>query len=206
MEELQRYAGVAGITAIYLVILWKVQGGHFGDPYVTFLDNPLIYLPGQWRILNALRIAWKYVGLLVYPGTLSSDYSYDAIHLYTSWSHVLAPLLAALCVFALWIWRFYTRRTAWALAGAIYLIGFSVTANILARTGTIMGERLAYLPSAGFCLLIALLWAKLAQRERNLAWVLLVLSLPCSRFNRDTQLRLALQRHPVSGCRRGVSK
>ena len=32
--------------------------------------------------------------------------------------------------------------------------GFAITANILMPTGTIMGERLAYLPSAGFCLLV----------------------------------------------------
>jgi tetratricopeptide (TPR) repeat protein len=172
-KSIARYAGIAGVTAIYLAVLWKAQGGRFGDPHVTFLDNPLAYLSAPWRILNAIHIAWKYVTLLFYPGTLSSDYSYAAITVYTSWRHLLLPSIAALCVASIWIWALLTRHAAWALAGSIFFIGFGVTANILTATGTIMGERLAYLPSAGFCLLIALLWAKLEKQNRNIAWVLL---------------------------------
>src|SRR5208337_2957594 len=63
----------------------------------------------------------------------------------------------------------------WFLAGAIYLAGFAVTANILMPTGTIMGERLAYLPSAGFCLLAALLWMQLEKRQTRLAWPVLAI-------------------------------
>jgi len=37
-----------------------------------------------------------------------------------------------------------------------------------------MGERLAYLPSAGLCLLLALLWTSLESRRRQLAIALLV--------------------------------
>jgi Tfp pilus assembly protein PilF len=36
-----------------------------------------------------------------------------------------------------------------------------------------MGERLAYLPSAGFCLLAALLWLRLENYQRRLAWAVL---------------------------------
>ena len=50
---------------------------------------------------------------------------------------------------------------------AIYFAGFAATANILVPTGTIMGERLAYLPSAGFCLLLALGWNWLRTKERD---------------------------------------
>jgi len=41
-------------------------------------------------------------------------------------------------------------------------------------TGTIMVERVAYLPSAGFCLLLALIWDFLEKRKRVLAWVVLI--------------------------------
>ena len=61
--------------------------------------------------------------------------------------------------------------------GGIYLAGFAVTANILIPTGTIMGERLAYLPSAGFCLQLALAWCWLKDRQRALAWGVLVIVL-----------------------------
>jgi tetratricopeptide (TPR) repeat protein len=150
-----------------------MQGGRYGEKGVNFLDNPLTILPPSLRILNALRVAWRYVGLHVYPATLSCDYSYNAILLYSNWRHNLPPLLATVAVLALWFWTIKAQRKEWFLAGAIYLVGFAVTANILVPTGTIMGERLAYLPSAGFCLLVALLWVILEERQRHVAWSLL---------------------------------
>jgi protein O-mannosyl-transferase len=173
LKPVSRYAWIAGFAALYVAVLWKAEGGRFGEVNVHFIDNPLIALPAAWRILNALRIAWKYIGLHFYPAKLSCEYSYNAIPTHTNWLNVLPAVSATLAVLILWVLAVWTRRMAWALAGAIYLGGFSVTANILIPTGTIMGERLAYLPSAGFCLLVALIWIQLANRRSQLAWVLL---------------------------------
>ncbi|HET8965095.1 MAG TPA: tetratricopeptide repeat protein [Candidatus Acidoferrum sp.] len=161
-----RYAGIATLTLVYIGALWKVQGGHFGAPSVSVLDNPLTLLPAGLRILNAVRIAWKYIGLLIFPATLSCDYSYNQITLFANWQHLLLPILGALTVAALWIWTVCKRSAGLLLAGAIYFTGFAATSNILTRTGTIFGERLAYLPSAGFCLLAAMLFAWLVFRQR----------------------------------------
>lgn len=173
-KSLSRYAEATGLTLLYVAALWKVQGGRLGEISTHWLDNPLIRLSASWRVLNAIRIAWKYVGLQAYPGTLSCEYSYNAIRIYADWQHLLAAALAAMLVLGLWTWTLWARRTAWALAGAVYFAGFAVTANILIPIGTIMGERLAYLPSAGFCLLMALLWMQLQNRRGTLAWALLI--------------------------------
>jgi len=175
LKPLHRYGWIASVAGLYLALLWKVQGGRFGARSVNFLDNPLANLPAQWRILNALRVAWKYLGLQVYPGTLSCDYSYNAILLYRDWRHTAPAAVAAGFVLALGIWAMWTKKREWVLAGAIYTAGFAVTANLLVPTGTIMGERLAYLPSAGFCLLVALIWIRLKNRNRNLAWGMLAI-------------------------------
>jgi protein O-mannosyl-transferase len=190
LRPISRYAWLGGITALYLAVLWKAQGGHFGDAHINYLDNPLVYLPLKLRVLNALRIAWKYVGLLVYPGTLSADYSYNAIPLYSAWSRLLPAAIAAAAVFVAWLWALRTKRTAWAIAGAIYLVGFAVTANIVIPTGTIMGERLAYFSSAGFCLAVALLWSRLFTWKPQVAWaalstLLLVLGIRTMARNSD---------------------
>ena len=171
-----RYAWIGGVTLVYLGALRYAQGGHFGEESVSFLDNPLAHLPADLRILNALRIAWKYVGLLLYPATLSCDYSYNAIAIYSKWKFGILALSATVVVVAVWVWALWTKRSAWAIAGTIYLVGFAVTANVFVPTGTIMGERLAYLPSAGFCLLVALLWEGLEGRSRKVAWVLLIVA------------------------------
>ena len=169
-KPLPRYGWITGLTVLYLGALWRIDGGRFGTTSIAFVDNPLAVLPANLRILNALRVAWKYVGLHVYPATLSCDYSYDAITLYSNWQHTMPSAVAAALVLAVWVWALRTKRSAWALAGAIYLVGFAVTANVFIPTGTIMGERLAYLPSAGFCLLVALIWIRLQDYNRKAAW------------------------------------
>ncbi len=164
-----RYVRIAGITLLYVGLLWKIQGGRFGQAGLNVVDNPLVTVPTGWRILNALRVAWKYVGLHFYPATLSSDYSFNQIPVYSDWRHTLPAALAAAAVVGAWIWAIRKRESGLVLAGGIYLIGFAVTANILIPTGTIMAERLAYLPSAGFCLLVAMGWTWLKERQRMVA-------------------------------------
>jgi tetratricopeptide (TPR) repeat protein len=168
-----RYVLPAAAALLYLVLLWKVQGGRFGPAEIPMFDNPLAHLPVGWRILNALRVAWKYAELQIYPAVLSCDYSFNQIPIYLDLSHTLPAALAAAIATGAWVCALWKRQAGWALAGGIYFLGFAVTANILALTGTIMGERLAYLPSAGFCLLLALVWNRLRQKKEILAWVLL---------------------------------
>jgi protein O-mannosyl-transferase len=174
LKPLSRYISVAAVTLLYIALLWTVQGHHFEKGPYAKVDNPLASLPTVWRILNAIRVAWKYIGLQLYPATLSYDYSFNAIPLFTNWTHTLPAAFAALVVLCLWLWSIRAKRSAWMLAGAIYFVGFAITSNILLSTGTIMGERLAYLPSAGFCLLIALIWASLERRRQAFAWALLL--------------------------------
>jgi protein O-mannosyl-transferase len=175
LKQLLSYASLAGVTSLYLGIFWKLEGGRFGEKKVAFVDNPLASFPVVLRIPNALRVGWKYLSLQLYPSYLSFDYSYNAILLYVDWRRLAPVIVGALLLLALWIWALWTGRKEWFLAGAIYLGGFAATANILLPTGTIMGERLAYLPSTGFCLLVALIWARLEKRKQTLAWAVLVI-------------------------------
>jgi protein O-mannosyl-transferase len=180
-----RYFSFAALVLLYVAIFWKVQGGRFGT-VVPFLDNPLGALPTDLRILNAFRIAANYLSLLIYPSALSCDYSYNSITLYANGRAWLGAL-PMFIVLTVWLWSFFTRRGGWALAGGMYLIGFAVTANLLFPVGTILGERLAYLPSAGFCLLIALAWARLHARTPG--WALTILAVAVVGLSLRTTLR-----------------
>jgi len=175
-KPLSRYLRLAGVTLLYVDLLWTVQGRRFGQAGISPLDNPLAQLPAGWRILNALRVAWKYIALQFYPARLSADYSFNEIAIYRDWMHTLPAAFAALAVVIAWIWAIRSQRREWALAGGIYFAGFATTANILLPTGTIMGERLAYLPSAGFCLLLALGWLWLKNRQETVATGIIVIA------------------------------
>jgi len=173
LKPLRCYGWIAGVTVLYLGLFWKIKGGRFGQIAVSYIDNPLASFPAGLRILNALRVAWKYLGLHIFPATLSCDYSYNTILLYANWRHLAPAAAGTLLVLALWVWSLLARRNEWFLGGAIYLCGFAATANLFVPTGTIMGERLAYLPSAGICLLAALIWVRLGGRRRIIAWMVL---------------------------------
>ena len=185
-----RYVLAGGLTLVYLALLWKVQGGRFGQVAIAMTDNPLAPLPAGWRVLNAIRVAWKYVALQVYPAVLSCDYSFNQVAVFQDWRHTLPAAVAAAVVVGAWIWTVWKRQTAPALAGVVYFAGFAATANILMPTGTIMAERLVYLPSAGSCLLLAYGWNCLEKRQKVLAWgllaaVVLALSVRTVVRNRD---------------------
>ena len=182
-----RYFRIAGMTVLYLGILWTVQGGRFGQATISMLDNPLASVSAGWRVLNALRVAWKYVALQLYPAVLSCDYSFRQIPVFRDWRHTLPAALATAAIVSAWFWAIRTRQMGVVLAGGIYAAAFATAANILVPTGTVMGERLAYLPSVGFCLLAALCWSWLEQRQRVLAWG--VLAVVLAAFGARTMLR-----------------
>jgi len=164
-----RYAWMAALSLMYVGLLWRAQGHRFGQARISLLDNPLAQLPASWRVLNALRVAWKYVALELYPAKLSCDYSFNQIPMYRDLLHTGPAALGAALALGAWVWAMHKEKRAWVLAGGIYLAAFAVTANVLTSTGTILGERLAYLPSAGLCLLLALSWNCLRDRQRALA-------------------------------------
>src|SRR5262249_24354021 len=112
--------------------------------------------------------------LQVFPATLSADYSFDSIPVTRSPAVLAAALAATVGALAGWIWS--ARRAPRAfLAGVIYLAGLAVTSNVLFLIPTILGERLAYLPSAGLCLLAGLVYERGAKRSRALAIAVLAL-------------------------------
>lgn len=168
-KPLVRYAGIVVLTLLYLGALWRVEGARFGRKVIPPLDNPLGAIPTGWRILNALGVAWKYVGLQIYPAKLSCDYSFNQIPISFDWRQTLPAALASVVVVGVWLWAVRRRHAGGVLAGGIYFAAFATTSNILLPTGTIMGERLAYLPSAGFCLLAAMGWSWLEKRQRTVA-------------------------------------
>ena len=189
---LRRYARMMAVTGLYVGLLWWMQGGRLGRPLIDQLDNPLVALPAGWRILNALRVAWIYAGLQAFPVHLSADYSYNAIPVSYSLTAAALVVLGTLTVFAAWCWTIYRRKALGIVAGAIYFFCFATTANVLVPIGTILGERLAYLPSAGFCLLAAGGWYWLRGKTRKfslglLGFLVALLAMRTVVRNRDWQ-------------------
>jgi tetratricopeptide (TPR) repeat protein len=165
VRALASCAGTCGL----LLAAWAWQRGAVlsasGTPEFPFTDNPIVGAGMLNGRLTAVQVAWRYVALLAWPAHLSNDYSYAQIAVaqgtVADWVGVM--LLGGGVIAALWQLRDMPRLLFFAL---FTIITFLPASNLLFATGTIMGERLMYLPSLGLAALLAVGLRALAMRRR----------------------------------------
>lgn len=181
-RQLRQLVGAAihyGVAAVLAFGLRAAALGGLHAPETTaFLDNPAAFAGSAARVATALWVQVRYALLVVFPWPLSSDYSSDAIPLITSaadwrlWAGVAGALGLAVG-FALTV----RRSMPVAIGICLWCAAFLPSSNLLFATGTLMAERLAYLPSLGACLIAAHLAAasvKLPGAGRRFRIALLV--------------------------------
>jgi tetratricopeptide (TPR) repeat protein len=146
-------------------------GSHQAAEATIALDNPAAAAGTVPRILTATWVQARYLALCLWPRHLSSDYSFDAIPVVRSLAdpRALAGLAFVALVVAAIAWG--RKRGAPIARGAwIWVVFMLASSNLLFASGTLMGERLAYLPSLGFCLIVGHLGAALAARGKAARW------------------------------------
>jgi tetratricopeptide (TPR) repeat protein len=158
------HLSLATVGIAFVLLRAGVLGGVTPSP--DLLDNPLATLGLGARLMTAVAVIGLYALRLVFPLWLSADYSYDQIPAVTSPLDVaFLGGVAVLCgapALAWWAWR---RVPALTLGMGVLGATFVVVANLFFLIGTIMGERLIYLPSAGFCLALAAGLAHLTRTD-----------------------------------------
>ena len=157
-----RYLALGVAVIVFSVLRMNVIGPN--PPGIDRLDNPLVALPGGERLLTAIKVAGLYAWRLLVPLRLSADYSYQQI------ASVRSPLdagflggLAVLIAVPALAWWSRRRMPALALGAGVLALTFSLVSNLVFPIGTIMAERLLYLPSAGFCLMAAVALVRVAR-------------------------------------------
>jgi len=149
-----RYAALVAAALAFGVMRHVVLGS--GEAPISILDNPLVGLPFASYELTATKVIGLYAWRLLVPWTLAADYSYDQLAAVTS---PLDPAflggLAVVVAVALLVWRTWRAAPHVALGLGILVLTFVIVSNVVFPIGTIMAERLVYLPSAGFCLALA---------------------------------------------------
>ena len=151
-----RYAGLVAAALVFVVLRHRVLGDDPGP--ISVLDNPLVGLPPLASELTAIKVAGLYAWRLLVPWKLAADYSFRQI------APVASPLdpaflaaLAAVGAIPVLVWWTWRRAPAAALGLGLLALTFAIVSNFAFPIGTIMAERLIYLPSAGFCLAAAVL-------------------------------------------------
>jgi tetratricopeptide (TPR) repeat protein len=178
--------------SVLVLIVWAVANyANLGTlAPIAYVDNPLIDRTFVERIPLASAVLWRYLWLVFWPLGLKPDRSFaetdpsltEGGFALVGWATVLA--LA-------WFSRRRWPRAAFAVLW--FPAAFSVTANLAFPVGTIMAERLLYLPSVGPCLLAGLAAAWLAQRGallRRATTVVTVLIVSMMAFLYDGRARV----------------
>ncbi len=162
-----RYAGYL-VVLIGCIVLWAAAmgGGRHRQP--SLLDNPLAHVGPRLRLLTALEVAGRYLWLMVWPQYLSPDYSYNQIPIVTSIGEprVLLAGLAWGALIGAACWSYRGARRIFLCVG-FTLVTFLTGSNLLVPIGTIMGERLFYLPSVGVCLLAGVGWQRILEGRQG---------------------------------------
>jgi hypothetical protein len=169
-------------------------------PVISFMDNPAPTAK-SWvtRTLTYARVYATNVELLVWPKNLRADYSFGVIPLVNnifSWDGAIVCAfyigLVALLAFSI----YYSSRTSNVLILAIgfVIIPFIPASNLISHVGFVVAERLLYLPSSGYCIILAYLLDALARKVsvRNATQIALAVTIVIS----SMYMARALARNP----------
>jgi hypothetical protein len=156
---------------------WYAQPMLPHDP----LNNPLIKASSPYRLAGALRVYARGLGQLIFPKTLSGDYSApqepipDRLVFPESVigaAGMLLPLVAApvMGIVSWWRWR-RTRALSFvpiaAFAMLWIVISYFPVSNIPVVLPTVRAERFWYFPAIGSCMLLAMFFAKLVGAAKQ---------------------------------------
>jgi tetratricopeptide (TPR) repeat protein len=163
-----RYVGFGIVLLLYFAMRSKaVAASH--AVWTGFIE-----ISTDDRVLTASRILMEYVGLLVFPRTLSADYWIPDVPI----AHSPAEPLVLLSLF-LWLALGLVAVVCWRRARPLFfaLAWFFITifpvSNLPFPLGLAKAERILYLPSAGFCLFLGGLYGWLEKKARR-KWLLLL--------------------------------
>ena len=160
---------------VAMMAVRRIVFARLRPPEQPFVDNPLIGFDFWTARLTAIKVIGKYFWLLLWPQTLSCDYSYNQVPIvhwsFGTWEDVKALIalatIIALIVVAL---RSYHRNKAVFFFVLFFFGTLLPSSNLMPnptfgqslfdRTtwciGSIMAERFLYLPSIGYAGLVVI--------------------------------------------------
>lgn len=148
-------------------------------PPMELMNNPFLKLDGnKWvaysggeRLATIFYTLGKYLGLLVFPHPLTHDYYPKQIPLQTFGSPV--ALLSLLLYLGLTAYALFgvSRKDPVRFGILFYLLSLSIVSNLVFPVGTSMGERFAFMPSVGFCIVVGALLLRLGKNNATVPLV-----------------------------------
>ena len=144
------------VFTFYLLIRIKITGLPSGVTKEV-MNAPFVLATGDQAFATKIMVLGKYLVMLVFPKTLSYDYSYNQIpyvHL-TDWKCILSILFNGVLAFiAIMLFK---KRHIISFAILFYFITISIVSNFVFDVGSPFNDRFLFQPSIGFAIAIAFL-------------------------------------------------
>lgn len=184
---LWRTAATAVVGACFMVHRkWFV--GSFADLQMQIQHNPIAFSEGMEKWLTILYIHFQYLWVQLWPATLSCDYSMACVPMVSSLADPrnLLTLLTYAGLVTYLVLALRSRRWHGVLLVSLswYLIPFVPASQVLFQPGTVIAERVLYIPSIGVCFIASWLlfaaWRRGHLSRRTFLVVCLLLLVACS--------------------------
>ncbi len=157
---------------------------------IPFTDNPIAGIDFWTARLTALKVIARYIALIIWPGTLSADYSWSQIPLVNGSPGDWIATGAALAIVPATVFLYRWNRAAFFFF-CVGLMWLAPASNLLFPTGTVMAERFLYLPALGVIVCLVLGIYALADRTRTDRFALILLALLTAALAARTWVRNA---------------
>ena len=153
---------ILGVSVLWFALhQWVIYGNSPPIHPYNLDDNSLVGATSFFeREATAIYMMGRYLLLLVFPHPLSYDYSFNENPIISFASaKAIVPLLvyAALVVVAL---KGLKKKSIVSFGILFFLITISMTSNLVILIGATMADRFLYVPSLGFCLVLAYCWTR----------------------------------------------
>ncbi|XP_072884904.1 protein O-mannosyl-transferase TMTC4 isoform X1 [Hemitrygon akajei] len=159
--------------AVLLYCRWRIMGT--GPPAFTEVDNPASFADSA--LVRTINYNYYYslnAWLLVCPWWLCFDWSMGCLPLIKSFSEFRILALLALWFFLIGItWQSLfskspEERRILASGITLVIIPFLPASNIFFRVGFVIAERVIYLSSTGYCILLSYAMCVLSRKGRRI--------------------------------------
>lgn len=173
-----------------------------GGPFVASaagdqLDNPLAVVGAGTRLLGAIAVLGRYLALTVWPHPLAVDYSFDALGIGPAFVADEYSLIAGISILSLALvaWRV---RGATAFALLLAASAYSLVSNTVLLIGTVMAERLLYIPTIGLVLAAAPALDRALARRQGSRIAIVALAAVCGGYAIVSTLRSYDWKSPIT--------
>jgi tetratricopeptide (TPR) repeat protein len=152
----------AGLALVYVFIRVNVLSSVTFTQKIDLVNNSLMATDNIWdRYATNFTMMGRYLRLLLFPYSLSWDYSYNTFPI-VSWTNFRAfgsgLIYLGLVGYALVrVWK----RDVYAFCIIFYLSTLILTSNLVIKILATFAERFLFLPSLGFCIALVFLLGKI---------------------------------------------